>query len=55
VLLFIFEVAVEKRFYSEEVLGKTKLSSAAYFFVREQRRRVLTTKLPLEIRFNSWF
>ena len=31
----------------EEVLGKTKSSTAAYFWVREERRRVLTTKLPL--------
>nr|WP_316355359.1 palindromic element RPE1 domain-containing protein [Candidatus Trichorickettsia mobilis] len=31
----------------EEFLGKTKSSTAAYIIVREERRQVLTTKLPL--------
>ncbi|UCM86141.1 MAG: palindromic element RPE1 domain-containing protein [Rickettsia endosymbiont of Culicoides impunctatus] len=33
----------------EEFLGKTKSSTAAYLNVREERRRVLTTKLPIKL------
>ncbi|MCC8371435.1 MAG: palindromic element RPE1 domain-containing protein [Rickettsia endosymbiont of Pseudomimeciton antennatum] len=33
----------------EEFLGKTKSSTAAYLNVREERRRVLTTKLPIRL------
>ncbi len=33
----------------EEFLGKTKSSTAADDDVREERRRVLTTKLPIRL------
>ncbi|MCC8483987.1 MAG: hypothetical protein LN561_05535 [Rickettsia endosymbiont of Labidopullus appendiculatus] len=33
----------------EEFLGKTKSSTVAYSDVCEERRRVLTTKLPIRL------
>ena len=44
---------LSKPIYNEEVLGETQMSTAEYMDIFEERRQVLTTKLPLEIEFRK--
>jgi len=54
-IAYFFDNRLSKLIYKEKFLGEANSHTAEYMNIFEEQRRASTTKLPLEISFESNF